>query len=314
MILRPLYYAGVGSRQAPESILALMRELAAYLASLGYILRTGKAVGSDTAFEEGCLSVDGPIELWLPWEGYKRHQGIGYYPTQEFFDIASTLHPVWNILPRYAKYLHARNVGQILGQNCQYPASFVLCWTPDGCEDESTRTKATGGTGTAISLASRNKIPIFNLARADALDRFFYYLKTHLHYPNKYNSFYDDSERPCLPLEMVYVFGSNLAGRHGKGAALEARNSYGAKYGQGIGLQGRSYGIPTKDENLEILSIHDIAPYVHEFVEFTKTSGRTFYLTSVGCGLAQYHPRDITPLFKGVEYCQLPESWLEYLI
>lgn len=99
---------------------------------------------------------------------------------------------------------------------------------------------------------------------------------------------------------MIFVFGSNLAGRHGKGAALYARQKHGAIYGQGTGRQGNSYAIPTKDEHLRVLPLDRIKPYVDEFLEYASSNlNETFFITAIGCGLAGYHPNDIMPLFQG---------------
>lgn len=97
----------------------------------------------------------------------------------------------------------------------------------------------------------------------------------------------------------VFVFGSNLAGRHGKGAALWARQHRGAIYGQGEGLQGNSYAIPTKDHNLNTLSREEIRRHVDTFLHFASMSKLTFQLTPIGCGLAGYRPEQIAPMFAG---------------
>ena len=98
---------------------------------------------------------------------------------------------------------------------------------------------------------------------------------------------------------IVFVFGSNLAGRHGKGAALEAIRKHGAIYGQGIGLQGNSYAIPTKDERLRTLDLELIANYVYDFKKFASDHPELiFQLTPIGCGLAGYTPKDIAPMFS----------------
>lgn len=99
---------------------------------------------------------------------------------------------------------------------------------------------------------------------------------------------------------MIYVFGSNLAGRHGKGAALYARQKHGAIYGQGVGLQGNAYAIPTKDEHLRVLPIERIKPYIDEFLVYAAANPNLqFFVTAVGCGLAGYQPSEIMPLFDG---------------
>jgi hypothetical protein len=97
----------------------------------------------------------------------------------------------------------------------------------------------------------------------------------------------------------VFVFGSNLSGRHGKGAAKTALG-WGAKYGQASGIQGKTYGIPTKDASIRrTLSIEEIKPFVDDFIEWAKYhSGNIFYVTEIGCGLAGLKPKEIAPLFK----------------
>jgi hypothetical protein len=96
----------------------------------------------------------------------------------------------------------------------------------------------------------------------------------------------------------IFVFGSNLAGRHGKGAALSARLNHGAVYGQGEGLQGRSYAIPTKDENIRTLPLDAIAASVAGFIDFALSRpDLTFKVTPIGCGLAGYKPEQISWMF-----------------
>lgn len=112
---------------------------------------------------------------------------------------------------------------------------------------------------------------------------------------------------------MIFVFGSNLAGRHGKGAARHALEYKGAIYGQGSGRQGNSYAIPTKDERLRVLPLSRIAVFVQTFIEYAKAHPElTFEVTRVGCGLAGYEDAQIAPFFRGApENCQLPEGWRE---
>ena len=112
-------------------------------------------------------------------------------------------------------------------------------------------------------------------------------------------------------MTQIFVFGSNLAGRHGKGAALTARLYHGAIYGQGVGRQGNSYAIPTKDKNLVPLSLHTIEHYIMEFKEYAKQHpDLTFFITRVGCGLAGYTDDVIAPMFKNISTnCILPTQW-----
>jgi hypothetical protein len=112
-------------------------------------------------------------------------------------------------------------------------------------------------------------------------------------------------------MESIFVFGSNLAGRHGKGAALYAKKYKGAVYGRSTGLMGRSYGIPTKDANLRTLPLDWIERYVRDFIEFAREhTEMTFEVTAIGCGLAGYTPTDIAHFFRGSPpNVILPESF-----
>lgn len=96
----------------------------------------------------------------------------------------------------------------------------------------------------------------------------------------------------------VFVFGSNKAGRHGLGAALTAKEYYGAKQGKGSGLSGNSYAIPTKDKDLNVLPLTEIKGYVDVFYQFCLDNpDRDFYVTPIGTGLAGYSDADIAPMF-----------------
>ena len=102
-----------------------------------------------------------------------------------------------------------------------------------------------------------------------------------------------------LKENQIFVFGSNLAGIHGGGAAFDALSKFGAIYGQGIGLQGNSYAIPTKDDNIETLPLGIIEKHIVDFIDFAKTNPELeFLVTQVGCGLAGYSIDEISALFK----------------
>jgi hypothetical protein len=112
----------------------------------------------------------------------------------------------------------------------------------------------------------------------------------------------------------IFVFGSNLAGRHGKGAALYALKNHGAIYGVGEGPQGTSFAIPTKDEKLRTLELPTINLYVQAFLAHASACPElTFNVTRIGCGLAGYQDHQIAPFFKGApNNCNLPEGWRDY--
>ena len=114
---------------------------------------------------------------------------------------------------------------------------------------------------------------------------------------------------------MVFVFGSNEAGRHGAGAASTAYSRHGAIYGKGVGRAGMSYAIPTKDAQLRILSLEDVGSYVQQFIAYaTAHPNIDFQVTQIGCGLAGFTAEEIAPLFAGApDNCLFDEAWETYL-
>lgn len=151
------FYTGVGSRKTPPEILLIMEHISRALYKTGFVLRSGGAVGADLAFEAGA--------------GTRKSIYLAKHCTNEACAIAKKYHPVWDRLPLFSQKLHGRNAFQVLGGCLDEPSKFLVCWTPDGCTCHAERTIATGGTGTAISIASENGVPVFNLQRADHLQR-----------------------------------------------------------------------------------------------------------------------------------------------
>ena len=128
-----------------------------------------------------------------------------------------------------------------------------------------------------------------------------------------YNREYTPERITELKPNDIFVFGSNLAGAHGGGAARLAYNRFGAIWGQGVGLQGQSYAIPTMQGGVET-----IKPYVDEFINFAKTRpDLKFYVTQIGCGIAGFKAKEIAPLFHAaidVENIILPDVFVETII
>lgn len=158
-----LIYTGVGSRETPKDVLAIMHALAAALARAGWTLRSGGAPGADTGFEDGAISEAGLMEIYLGWKGFNGNPSPLFKSRPEATEIAKTAHPAWDRLSDAAKKLHSRNVFQVLGFSLNKPAKMTICWTPDGCESEKQRRRTTGGTATAIVLSERYNVPVFNL-------------------------------------------------------------------------------------------------------------------------------------------------------
>ena len=115
-----------------------------------------------------------------------------------------------------------------------------------------------------------------------------------------------------LAANEIFVFGSNLDGHHYGGAARIANEKFGAIFGQGVGLQGQSYAIPTMQGGVET-----IRPYVDEFIEFAKQHPELiFYVTRIGCGIAGFQDSEIAPLFRGaigIENIALPQSFMDVI-
>lgn len=145
-------YAGVGSRNTPIEIQAIISKVAKELENEGYVLNTGDAQGADRAFSNAV-----------------NRKNI--FTAEEANDltrsIAKELHPAWDAMGTTGKNLQARNTNQIFGKNLDTPVDFVIVWTSDNVAHHKDRTIKTGGTGQAISLASLKGIPVINLADAN---------------------------------------------------------------------------------------------------------------------------------------------------
>lgn len=134
------------------------------------------------------------------------------------------------------------------------------------------------------------------------------------------NRTFNGIERPAftpefiteLKTDEVFVFGSNLAGMHGGGAAYVAFKKFGAVMGCGVGLRGQSYAIPTMQGGVET-----IKPYVDEFITFASAHPELFfYVTRIGCGIAGFRDKEIAPLFKeaiALDNVCLPETFMKVL-
>lgn len=127
-----------------------------------------------------------------------------------------------------------------------------------------------------------------------------------------YNKEFTPERIKNLKPNEIFVFGSNLAGMHGGGAARIAYDRFGAVWGQGVGLQGQSYAIPTMQGGVET-----IKPYVDEFIEFAKAHPELkFFVTKIGCGIAGFTVEEIAPLFADaidLSNVILPKDFIEVI-
>lgn len=114
---------------------------------------------------------------------------------------------------------------------------------------------------------------------------------------------------------MIFVFGSNIAGRHGAGAAAYAHKFEGAVYGNGVGHHGNSYALPTKDINIQTLDLADVKQFVDLFIQYAELNPELeFKVTRIGCGLAGYKDSEIAPLFNNApSNCQFDSVWAGYI-
>ena len=128
-----------------------------------------------------------------------------------------------------------------------------------------------------------------------------------------YNREYTPDMISTLKDNEIFVFGSNLGGMHGGGAARAAYNRFGAVWGQGVGLQGQSYAIPTMQGGVET-----IKPYVDEFIAFAQEHPEyRFLVTRIGCGIAGFRDEQIAPLFSSAidkENIILPREFVEAIL
>lgn len=161
------YYAGIGSRETPKHILNIMSHVGSYLGSEGWTLRSGAAEGADIAFEEGANKVNSPMEIYLPWAGYnfsKSELNPKELPfSEEEKQYTAVHHPAWKKCSPSARLLHQRNTRIIIGHQAVHgdivqAVKFIVCWTDQG--------QIKGGTGQALRIAERLRIPVVNLGNA----------------------------------------------------------------------------------------------------------------------------------------------------
>jgi hypothetical protein len=131
--------------------------------------------------------------------------------------------------------------------------------------------------------------------------------------PDPDGSFYDDNERYRLEPNVIFVFGSNLKGIHGAGAAKSAMDEFSAIWGQAEGLQGQAYALPTCSVPGRGLHLGEIKMYVERFNQIVDTHPELhFFVTAIACGYAGYSAKDIAPMFRGIQRCWFPWSWRQH--
>lgn len=116
--------------------------------------------------------------------------------------------------------------------------------------------------------------------------------------------------------DMVFVFGSNEAGRHGAGAAAYAHKQLGAEMGVSFGPTGNCFAIPTKDDRLKTLPLGDVRAYVQSFIKYAMSHPHLkFQVTQIGCGLAGFYPEQIAPMFtRAPMNCFFDLAWRQWIL
>lgn len=163
-------YAGIGSRRTPREICEVMCDLGESLGSVGYVLRSGAAIGADSAFENGCDIAYGEKEIYLPkpvWRGRTADERGVYFMKGNRKEAAELAAASWKdgpgsfmCLPEWLKSYHIRNTYQVLGMDLDDPVDFVLYWTP---------IPETGGTTQALRMARARNIPCLRVTETTTL-------------------------------------------------------------------------------------------------------------------------------------------------
>ena len=164
-----MIFTGVGSREINQTGINRIIEVASILQKTGAILRSGGADGSDQAFES-CFLKEEQKEIYLPWKNAFNNSSAFCFVGKEAMALAATIHPVFDRLKPGAQKLHARNCYQVLGWSLKNKSDILICWTKDGAVCEKETTSNTGGTRTAIVLADRMGVPVFNLNKDTSYD------------------------------------------------------------------------------------------------------------------------------------------------
>lgn len=156
---------GIGSRETPADVIALMELIGADIAQKGHTLRSGGADGADEAFERGARTVQNArIEVYLPWRKFNGHSSQLHTVSPAAMDMAAQFHPAWKRCSLGARKLHARNSYQVLGADLATPSDLVICWTRNA--------SGAGGTGQALRIARAHGITIHDLGNPARLEQY----------------------------------------------------------------------------------------------------------------------------------------------
>lgn len=165
------YYAGIGSRETPESMRPIIKDIVTFLYREGYTLRSGGAPGADEMFETALIQTapnDHKTlkEIYLPWYCFQSNYSPLCRVSEEAIVFSLKYHPNPSALNENVRKLMGRNAYQVLGQDLKTKSDFIVCWTDNQADDSSIPAilNRSGGTGQALRIAVAHGIKIFNLA------------------------------------------------------------------------------------------------------------------------------------------------------
>jgi hypothetical protein len=170
-----IYYTGIGSRTIPLILSNLFTNLSSYLESHNFILRSGGAGGTDLSFESGIKDKNN-CRIYLPRKLFNKNESQLYLGNinpkleSDARDIARSIHPNPYALRGFSLLAHTRNAFQVLGDDLNSPSDFLVCYTENG--------ESKGGSRTAIELAKKNNIPVFNFGNKVDIDNFYLFMST----------------------------------------------------------------------------------------------------------------------------------------
>ena len=168
-------YVGTGNKDAPPHVLEEMKKIALELEGFGYTLRTGgMGEGPDDAFEFSGVK---DLELYIPWQGFNDKQSKNYFNDQRSKDIAKLFNQAFDTLKPAIQAFLAKNVRMVLGKELRSRPMFILIWSDEGAETVAEAVNRTSNMNTIIKIAATYKIPLFNMARPDAISRLKKYLE-----------------------------------------------------------------------------------------------------------------------------------------
>ncbi len=148
-------YSGIGAKDTPPAMMAIIDKIGVHMARHGYILRSGGAEGASTAFEQACDRAKGKKEIYLPWQAFNKNRSMLYTVPDRAMSIVREFNPVWSTQNEASRKVQARYAMVLLGRNLAHPSACVICYTKEG--------KLKGGTGQALQVAQKHGIPVFNL-------------------------------------------------------------------------------------------------------------------------------------------------------